>query len=214
MHARAWLVCGAIAVTSAGGSALAACATFSGEASAPAGTDGGGGDDAPASGPDAEAAVDATANEASADAGVDSGHVARFVLGCGMTTCTIAGDVCCRDYGMTAPAGLSCARANDICPLPGDLRFTCDDNDDCTVLGFPGSVCCGTLSSSGNIYFLGKTECSLAENCVGPADVRLCDRNVSGQCPTGKPCIDRMTYPEPNGASLWPILPSLAACAP
>ncbi|MDB5213532.1 MAG: hypothetical protein JWO86_1459 [Myxococcaceae bacterium] len=214
MHARAWLVCGALAVTSAVGGALGACSNFSGDTSAPAGADGG--NDAPASNPDAEPGVDgATVNEASTDAGVDSGHVARFILGCGMTACTIAGDVCCRDYGMTAPAGFSCARASDICPVSGDLRFTCDDNDDCTVLGFPGSVCCGTLSTSGNAYFLGKTECSLADNCVGPAEVRLCDRNVSGQCPTGKPCIDRTTYPEPNdGGNLWSILPSLAACAP
>jgi hypothetical protein len=213
VRARAWVLCAA-ALTSIGGAAIAACSTFSGDSGLPAGPDGG--IEATAEMSDAEPAADgATVGEASAaDADVDAGRVARFSLGCGATTCTVAGDGCCWESAMTGPAGYACARAEDICPVSGDRRFTCDDDDDCKVLGFPGRICCGTLTSSSNVYSLESTACTTPANCAGPSDVQLCDRSVGDECPAGKPCIDRNSYPEPNGGSLWPISPSLNACAP
>lgn len=193
-----------------------ACSTFSGAESPVA--DGGNGDDGGAV--DGASAVDASlADGGLVDApamNVDAAHDAKFSLNCGTQTCTIPGDGCCRDFGMTAPAGFGCARAADVCPVSGDLRFTCDDNDDCTVLGYPGSVCCGSLGNNGNTYFLMSTACTLPENCVGASDVRLCDRTVPGECATGKPCLDLTAFAKPAGAGsgTWPIDPSVAACQP
>jgi hypothetical protein len=191
-----------------------ACSTFSGsEDPVPAG----GGDEG--GGADGASALDSSlADGGLVDApppAVDAAHDARFSLSCGTQTCMVSGDGCCRDRGMTAPAGFACAPAKDVCPVSGDLRFTCDDNDDCTVLGFPGTVCCGALGSLGNNYFLMTTTCALAENCVGASDIRLCDRTVGGECPTGKPCIDLKAFPKPDDAGgTWAIDPSVAACEP
>lgn len=212
---RALLLSGALALASTIGGAAGGCSTFSGENNAPA-TDGGNDASSGDSSADAEPGVDgASTSEAAADAPFDAGRVARFVLGCGATKCTTAGDGCCWDYGTVGAAGFSCARAGDACPISGDRRFTCDDNDDCTVLGFAGTICCGTLILSSDNYSLLSTACARPENCAGPSDLQLCDRTISGECANGQPCIDRATFPQPNGAvGTWPINPSVPACGP
>ncbi len=178
-----------------------ACSTFSGDA-----TDAGATSDASDGAPAADAPVDSAVDAAA--------HVARFSLGCGMTRCATAGDVCCVDRGQEPPSGRSCARPKDTCPLAADQRFTCDDADDCTVLGSPGTVCCGGLGANGNSYFLLTTTCTLAENCAGSRDVVLCDRTVAGECPTGKPCEALMTFDDPATGGSGPVSPPFPACRP
>ena len=194
---------------------LFACSTFSGD-DPPAGNgDSGGGDG------DGTSAADAAAETALPDAGVadapvgmpvEAGRDAQFALHCGMTICPDAGDGCCRDQNTTPPGGYLCAPAMDVCPQ-GQLRYTCDDADDCTVLGMPGTVCCGTLAINGNTYFLNTTACALPENCVGPNEVRLCDRAVPGECPMGKTC-DSLTTFTTMLSGVGAVSPPFPACLP
>jgi hypothetical protein len=123
------------------------------------------------------------------------------------------GDVCCVDHGKTAPDGLSCAPAKDICPQAGDFRFGCDDADDCTVLGMLGTVCCGSLAVSGNTYFLMSTACTAATNCVASTEVQLCDRAVAGECGAGLHCdaLTAFTTPQSGPGAVSPPFP---ACQP
>lgn len=192
--------------------ALFACSTFSGD-DVPA-ADGGGGDLDGTSAADA-APPDAGVADAPLGMPVEAGHDAQFSLNCGMTSCRDAGDGCCRDQNKTPPEGYYCAPPMDICPF-GQHRYTCDDDDDCTVLlGKSGTVCCGSLGAAGSEYFLSGTTCALPENCVGASDVRLCDRTVPGQCPAGKPCVELGAYAQPgDDAATWPIIPPIPACEP
>ena len=196
--------------------AVVACSTFSGDGTV-APPDGGGAE----SGADEASTADMTSPDAGggmADGAPDpladgATHDARFSLACGLMPCTTAGDVCCVDHGKTAPDGLSCARATDICPQTGDFRFGCDDADDCTVLGMPGTVCCGSLGLDGNSYFLRSTACTLAENCVGANEVRLCDRAVSGECGAGQHCDALSAFTTAQGGA-GAVSPPFPACQP
>jgi hypothetical protein len=202
----------ALALASTMGGAVGGCSTFSGES----GTDGGNDAASSESSPDAELGTDgAIEDAAAADATGDSAHVPSFALGCGTATCTTPGDGCCWDYGTSGTAGYSCADAGVACPVSRDRRFTCDDNDDCMVLGFAGAICCGTLYLANDSYSLLSTACTTPANCAGPSDLQLCDRTVGGECANGQPCIDRTTFPQPNGAvGTWTINPSVPACGP
>jgi hypothetical protein len=194
------------------GGVLFACSTFSGvDLSAP---DGGGMD---AAGDDTSTldatAPEAGASDAPAEALADAGHDAHFSLSCGMTSCTTPGDGCCVDRSRTPPDGFGCARENDICPVSSDLRYTCDDADDCTLLGKPGTVCCGAIAPDVSVYYLLSTECTLAANCAAANEVRLCDRAVDGECPAGKPCEPLTMFNDMvNGPG--PVSPQFPACRP
>jgi hypothetical protein len=161
--------------------------------------------------PLAEASLpDASAPEATADAG----HDAQFSLTCGASTCTVPGDGCCFDREQGATTAFHCAKVGDVCDpnKAGIPRYACDDTDDCTALGKPGNICCGSLVANGNVYYLGAATCVLAENCAGRDEVRRCDRSVPGQCPSGKPCVDLDKYPDPSDGGVWAVSPTFPAC--
>jgi len=99
----------------------------------------------------------------------------------------------------------------DACPRLATLRYTCDDPDDCTRLGFPGTVCCGTIASEGTEDYLARTQCVLRENCAGMNDVERCDPSVPGQCRTTEACVDLTRFPPDAGAS-FPVVPPFKAC--
>jgi hypothetical protein len=193
-----------------------ACSTFSGDGAAVP-LDGGGaesgGDEASTAdvaSPDAGGSVADGASDALADAAT---HDAHFSLACGLLPCTTVGDVCCVDRGKTPPDGLSCAGAKDICPLPTDLRLSCDDADDCALLGMPNTVCCGSLGVNGNSFFLSSTACTAVENCAAANEVLLCDRAVSGECGAGQHCDALMTFTTPQSGS-GAVSPPFPACQP
>jgi hypothetical protein len=145
----------------------------------------------------------------SREAGVDASPVdAKFDLQCGVPPpCTEVGSGCCYPE-IGAPA---CSPAGSECP-PAQVRLLCDDADDCTAMGMQGRVCCGTLVSTGSIYYFQSATCVAPSNCVGPNDVQLCNRNVPGQCGVGKGCTELATYAAPDGGTA-PVFPRFSSCA-
>jgi hypothetical protein len=190
-----------------------ACSTFS-EGDLPvAGDAGSRGDSADALPPADGAVVDGGVSDASGGP-VDAAHDAEFALACGMTTCTMTGAGCCHDPDKTTPDGFLCAKSMDICP-PNNVRYTCDDDDDCTVLlGTAGKICCGSLSDHNGGYELYSTACVAPTNCVGPTDIHLCDRTIDGQCAGAKACVALSAFTPPDGGAARNITPAVNACTP
>jgi len=140
---------------------------------------------------------------------------ARFAVSCGnVQPCNVVGDGCCFDR---FSKNFACARKGSQCPSLTDQRYPCDDPDDCTVLGSPGTVCCATLSlyegAVPSAYYLGTAQCTLRENCVAGDEVERCDPAVSGQCSAGKACLQLMAYAPPT-TPMQPseVTPSFRAC--
>ena len=175
-----------------------ACSSFSEEPAA--GADDAGAD-APPSFDDVVAVLDANSEDS------PPGDAA-FSVSCGPVVCSTVGQFCCRDL-VPQPNGYICAA--DACPSVNDPRYDCDDTADCTALGKPGTVCCGSLVNFNDNYYLGKATCILAANCVGATDVQLCDRAVAGQC--AKACLEQSAFPKADGTpGSWGIDLPLDVC--
>jgi hypothetical protein len=103
-------------------------------------------------------------------------------LTCGTGECTPGTEVCCRT-GVAAPFDYECSV--DACPS-GALSIPCDNTAQCTVLGSPEDVCCGTYGADSKIN---QISCLPASECTTTSDrTSLCNKNAQDPCPTGETC--------------------------
>ena len=155
-----------------------------------------GGDDAPRAkdgGRDASAkadggpARDATADVA-VDALIDAGTDApppvslKTRVACAEPKSCADREACCIVYGNHEDY---CVKNDADCTWPDStlVVIRCDDETDCTALGFPGTVCCATIPNG--LY--GEVKCMPREQCKAPQYVQLCDA-VLQSCPDGTQC--------------------------
>ncbi len=119
------------------------------------------------------------APDVAADAGaIDAGHDASPPTDAGTLRCNIGGhcknatQACCLESN-----GFYCSELDGgNCPYPA----TCTGTSSCAAAGYPGTVCCGELSSSG---VLTSSYCLNTLECVGADRILLCDVLDSPACP-------------------------------
>ena len=127
--------------------------------------------------------------------------IADFGIRCGATTCTAAGDVCCRmaSGASGSPHGgdddtFACLPAGTCAVLPSALAIPCDDAADCEASGHPGGICCASLDAQ-----TGEAEsiaCTSAQACTGVLQTNLCATDAPAACPNGGTCkISQTTIP-------------------
>lgn len=156
----------------------------------------------------ADAGVDAAkdAGGDARDAAQDTGPTLTPIIACGpplanpQAKCDASKqELCCR-RGDTEPFKYSCETQEQNCADPTDVPIHCSSTATCAGLGLVGSVCCGTLvSTGGSGTAITGTTCVAPSNCVSGGSVGraiLCDPGSPNACPNGGTCkLSAQTMP-------------------
>jgi hypothetical protein len=114
----------------------------------------------------------------------DSGPM-KSMVSCGMTSCTVPDQLCCRT-GLFNAYMYTCQGQSDSC---SGLKIPCDKAANCDSLGFPGQVCCAHITPQGVDSIADSVSCRPAGQCnLMNSSIILCDPKAPNSCPAGMMC--------------------------